>query len=674
VLIVNNDNDTWGTGGIYKGDWITAAYVSGDMFKPETFNTTYFENGRYTAWIKVTDDLGHSTMKKFDFEVLVGAPVIRFPDFNNYDIVSNFSENLSIRASVQARDGYKTNGVQMRMLNETEDVVLDWLEMSNIPASTDFWINNSINLVDYGEGTYNIEVRAEDSEAIGTSTLILDFLNNRPVIEILKPTEGEVIDVLYNYDINASIHDIEGDPFDNVSIMVYNSTGASQFLEWQNMSDQGGGLWNYSIDPIDYTNEAWYTISIRAKDPAGFGNTNVSIYFQRLAPQVEFDSYEYNIFDWDALEVISFNVTQGLPSISNFTYEISSSLFGGVIYVNESFDAQFGVSNYNLTIEPRDLPNGEVILKLKCYNLTNHEFQFSAVHLSVNYFVDEQSYYEYGTFDYDSNKQVETNSYTEGELSIQYYPYLAYNYRFNEPSSLEDLKFAAFPDYRIFRSGESKYYRPLSGETGLAFEFDNKPYGSQDFLTFNAKSPTLESTSVAGEAEYGTLANGLNYLTIEVILTSELDFDNVLCKFQPDIGIRDSDSYSYSLYILQGINYIKSDIEVSFTGDFFEEMWSWEYSDVIAGQDVYFKIYGIYAPGEEFDLAPLLYAGIIAFVFMLIGWVVIGKSVFKDKWIFKRMDNKIFYIVGGVITAGVFALSYVLMAVFGSIVPYAVFL
>jgi len=151
-----------------------------------------------------------------------------------------------------------------------------------------------------------------------------------------------------------------------------------------------------------------------------------------------------------------------------------------------------------------------------------------------------------------------------------------------------------------------------------------------------------------------------------------LDYDSVLCNFQPDIGIRDSKLYNYSLYILQGSDYIKSDIEVSFSGDFFEEVWSWEYSDVKAGQDVYFKIYGVYAPGEELDLAPLLYAGIIAFIFMLVGWVVIGKAAFKDKWIFKRMDNKIFYIVGGVITAGVFVLSYVLMSVFGSIIPYAI--
>ncbi len=688
VLIMNNDDPTWEDDGIYKDGWINAWYHGGKtFFQTEELITGNgdheFTDGRYTAWVRVRDTKDHITLEKLNFRVVKGAPSISFPFLYDGKLIAKLRD-VDIDAYIIASDPeYYENDVELKIYDESNNIVMDWTNMSR-QGVTDYF-KLTIDPIDdlTGNGLYTLAVKAiDDVKGPGIGYVSVYFINERPDIELYTAKDGDVVELLYNYEIVANITDQEDDPFDNATIMLYNETGNPVFTQWQNMTDSGDGeIWTYSFDPIDYDNLKWYTISVRAKDEAGYGYKNATVLFQRLAPRVEFEDDLINVIDWDIPVSTSFNVTYGGPSIANFTYVVSSKFDGIDPYYNFTFDATPTQTTYPITFRPIDIPNGFLFLILFCENLTGTQFRFPAVSVKSNYFVDEGIELD-SDVEYDKTIPVETNRYTNAKIKIHYYDLvaggsfdMAYNYRLDEREDLrETYKFKSYPNYRIYRGGTP--YEPIVGETDLAFQFDEKPnipFGDHyiDYLYFNLRAPTLATLDETTSWEEGARPDGIAYASIELKFSSSFDFDEVLCTYEPLLPLRDAKTYNYSLYILEGDQYIETDIEIVYSGDYFDSVWSFTLYNV-TDDDIYFMIYGIKVAGEEFNFEPLIYSGIIGFVAVL-GWVIAGQTGLKRRVPFKRMSKKIFYVIGGIIGVGIFAAVAGLWYVFGGeLIHYAI--
>ncbi len=322
---------------------------------------------------------------------------------------------------------------------------------------------------------------------------------------------------------------------------------------------------------------------------------------------------------------------------------------------------------YQIQIDPKQLPNSDNIankdfnIQMYAYHINGTKYTSQRFEFAVEYFLDDDYYdFDIDSFIYENN-DVSTNSYTEGSINVTYdQGNLGYNYLYDLTSAdLDNIIFKSKPSYRVIR-GEpaNQIYTPLTIDP-VRFQFNEKPLQDPvtldyyDTLTFNVKTPILEQDG-SDYLEEGENQDGTQYVKIFLKITSNLDYTNIHCLYTPDVSFRNAGSYNYSFYIFNGDVYEKSDIKVSFSGDYLDELWEFDLDGINKGVTLYVCIYGEGAAGEELDLAPFLYAGIGATVFFIIGWAVIGGATFRKKGPFKRMDNKSFYIVGGIITAGVF--------------------
>ncbi|MHA1250178.1 MAG: hypothetical protein ACTSRP_09340 [Candidatus Helarchaeota archaeon] len=674
VYLYNNSGPWDLSGYTYQ---ISDYYINdGIYYYTLNLSSSDFPAGEYSAWVRAVDMDRKSTLKRLDFNVNLGGPYIKILFPSNNEIINNLN-NYTIRAKISYSTDYYENGVQFKLFRRNGDTYEDingtWTNMTR-EGNTDYW-NYTIQPKFYGNGDYKLLVRATDSFGTSYAYTFFKFLNRRPQIIFYYPVEGQTLEDVAPFNINISVIDPEGDPYYNVSLMIYNRSNAQIYNNWQNMSRQDTtNYWNFTIDPLMLRNYDNYRIAVRAADYYGYNISEINIYVYRAEPRIEFYGTAYNIYDEDALKgtfTIPIQVTQGGNLIKNFTYAVSRGLFGAN-YINKTIPYQSGVSNYSFTFNPRDIPYGDgFIFKVYVTNITGNTTLVGTVALNSYYYLANNGSmvnYDFGEISYDY-KGVETNYYTDATLPINYYNYRAYNYRIQLPSTVSDALYTQLPSYKIIRNNfiyvPSEIYA-----SELCFQFYEKPEDT-DYLHFNMKTPTLKESEEYGQAETGTLENGSEYVSILLELYSNYYFEDVECIYEPAIPpISQPDKYVYKIYILNNSRWIFYS-NANFTGEYFSFKWTFAYDKIESGEHVFFKLFGIKVGGAEINFAPLLYSAI-----GVVGVGVMWFGVFRKPMLKKRFFKKkrwVYYAIGIGLMAGISVGIYFWAATSGTIYqPYKI--
>ena len=416
------------------------------------------------------------------------------------------------------------------------------------------------------------------------------------------------------------------------------------------------------MDPIIHSMGV-YTIEVNTSDILGYNINQTKIIFQRYPPKIMLGLIN-TIREFEIYHNIELNFTQGASTAANFSWVISrgySDIYPIEPLLTGTINTIPSQTEYSIPVEPKDLPNGDFIFSITVQNYTGHTFYYPSKvrDIEVDYFVENAPLNQYYSMNTDvsyNSDNVISNSFIRGGIKIDYLTYLGYNYKFEMRSSLQDLIFGYDPDFQIQRAGSNNPYRTLPEVGGIAFEFREKPINSEDYLSFNIKTPTFGPIEEDEKPETGTLDDGREFVEIEVKLTSHFDFTNIRCSYEPMIPIREAGTYAYTLYIQENGEWVKTDIDLDFEGDLFEETWSFTITSIKAGDEIHFKIYGVRVDVEEFNYAPLIYGAIFAGLFCAV-WMLLGRKRILKMKIFKTRPW-LFWVVGVAIAVGIVAGVY----------------
>lgn len=690
-----------------------------DGWTTNEYQISEFDSGFYTAWVKVRDSKGHYSYDFFQFEVLIGAATIRLVSPNQE--VNSISDLYSVPLVVEvaAQEGYKANGVNYTIYGDNDgDGVNDDPLTGLTPmvedyfSYEDYW-NATFDPYDFGNGVYDLIYYVRDSKSEVERTIILDLWNDPPNIDFNDHYNYMPIRQLYDYLINISVTDMEGDPFTNVSMCFYNLTEDEQLDQqvtpWYNLTNQetvGGDptdYWQYEIDPVNFTNEEMYYLQVRVNGSYGFNYEGIYVLFERLNPLIQYlpeGTEEYSINSGDEqydplsdyytgedLFQCEFKVIQGNYSISNFTWYVASDSALTDVYADGFIEHELGTSTYQIEFDPRLLPNGKFFLGVESTNLTDHTFRPQKIYVDIDYYLYNdiadgiENYMIDSKVIYDPDDVV-TNDYVIGKTNITYDEEnpRGYNYVFDlSDSSVLDYVYGIYPEYKIFRKGLTYYETPetdISTAEKLYFQFGERPPLEYDTLQFHMKTPEIRLRDDFEKPETGTTLDGREYMKIEVILESEHYFSNVHCVYKPSIPISSAENYEYTLYILDGENWEKVDVEVKFSSDSFNQMWQFTIDEIgVSGYEQFtFQIEGIKKEGIDFDWGPILFSFITAGVMAGLTFYIIptktdlikdNRTLRKKKWIY--------YLIATVITVGAGAgMFFGANALGASLVYYAI--
>ncbi len=670
-LFVKNDEESWN-----DYTWKSLTYNSGiEKWLSADLNAAHFTDGNYSIWVMANDTAGLSSCSKWDVQILQNRPQVVFnsPDpniipYESYPGKANYLVNVTINDQKE----YDSYGVFLKIFNEKKENVSDWLSMNRVSPYKDDW-TLIIDPCNYGLGLFYLTARACDEIGLGYGYSKIMFNNSRPQISFNTPTDLETIEEVLSYLVNVSISDLEGDSFDNVSLMVYNLTiegelDAPQYNVWQNLTRQGAtSFWIYDIVPFDFDNFEFYGIVVRTKDWYGYNNNSVKVYFYRADPKIAFlEEDDYIIYTEAANNgeyLLEIEVTQGGPAIANFTYTVTQGLFG--TEYTSGLTLYTGASIYNLTIQPRDLPYQEgLILTVYINNVTGGKVKVGNKYINSRYYLENSL----GKLNYvidseDSlmyiNKDVETNTFVQGSYAINYNneEVLAYNYHIELPSYVSDTVYSKDPNYQILRGAHK--YKPVfdvSDVDDLYFQFYEKPVDYKDKLYFNMETPSLATGSDFEEPESGILDDGREYVKIGLELSSNFYFENVKCVYSPILTTIDFSEYEFTLYIVEEGEERESDIDIKFEGGTFDAVWTF-YIDIIdANEHRSFVIYGVKAASQEINFGPIMYGAIVAggvsvFWFGILRKPMLQKRAFKKK-------SWLYYAIGAGIAVGLFIATF----------------
>ncbi len=617
--------------------------------------------GYYTIVVKATDAYGTS-----DNSIIVlfpnERPVIAFNSPLDGQEISQLYDYM-VNTTVIDPEGNPISDVGLMIYNETMDEQFpDRLIMTQY-QSTDYW-NVSLDLIDLPFGDYTFNVSAADALGYGMKIADVTFYNYRPYINFKNPNnyDLETVEDVYDYIITVDVVDPEDDEIGDVSIRLLNSTD-DPVIDWTDMTQVGlTDTWTFLMDPINYPMGV-YTIEVNATDTAGYNINQTKIIFQRYPPKIELEIIN-TIREFEAYHNIRLNFTKGAYSAANFTWYISegySDIYPIKVLLSDTIDTIPGQTEYIIPIEPKDLPNGDFIFSIIVQNHTGHRFYYpdNVRDVEVDYFIEntpQNQYYTMNTEVSYKSDGVIVNSFIRGDVVIDYLTYLGYNYKFEVRSNLQDLIFGYDPDFQIQRAGSNNPYRTLPDVGGISFEFREKLINSEDHLSFNIKTPTFGPIEEDQKPETGILDDGREFVEIEVKLTSHFDFTDIHCSYEPMIPIREAGTYAYTLYIQENGEWVKTDIDLDFEGDLFEETWSFTIPSIKAGDEIHFKIYGVRVDVEEFDYAPLIYGAIFAGLFCAV-WMLLGRKRILKMKIFKTRPW-LFWVVGVAAAVGIVAGVY----------------
>ena len=585
--------------------------------------------GEHILNITVYGDINQMNSITQNFTVYSYAPEIiinNIPDYNYGDV--NIFAEFTIFTNYSW--GYYNAYIDNNKIYGSDKVFTDGVQINNIPI---------YNIPSYSSGIHNLTVKASNQEGLSTNTTqIFGVLSSPPEISIIE-LSNYASDSTGNI-LKFSIHD-SFEEFYKVMI-------DDNIVDFNVYSSDFPIIIN-----IDHYDKGYHEIGVWVNNSAG-DEVNIISHFYVISTDIfiTFDKDSYDIIDWDNLYIVYFNLSIESYIISNFTYSIMD-VSSQHVYLSEKINYVDGVLEYIIPdIEPKDLPNGNNLqLQISVLDFLGYEHIFTR-DMSVNYYLPN-SYINWDLLiDYDSD-DVDANGYVEATINFDYYGYLAYSYRLELPSWVADIVY----DNHFAIHRNNKIYYPISGEQGLSFSFDEKPNGP-DTLTFRIKAPTLMPSDQYGEFETGVLDNGKNYASLELILSSDFVFTDVKCLYLPFIALNDGGSYTFVLEIYDDGQWVETDLELVFTGDHFDQEFSFFVSEIRAGESIHFRIYGTMVPVAKANYAPLAMGAIFSLVSFGFVWSMLLKKPLTRKFdkLFKKKWK--FYGVGAVISAVVFGVAY----------------
>ncbi|MGQ4876062.1 MAG: hypothetical protein ACP6IY_18505 [Promethearchaeia archaeon] len=389
----------------------------------------------------------------------------------------------------------------------------------------------------------------------------------------------------------------------------------------------------------------------------------------------------------DKMKEFSVKINGGSSAIKKLSYKIfnradeNNPIYSGVLADRDEGDSINDNDIYTVNIDPIKFWNDEnYVYKVYCERFGNLDYISYKKEFSVEYYLTDiqdwrppySNYYSFGDFDKYFNYKsddVYANSFVQASIPIIYSSTLGYNYEYNM-KSFSTLLYKAKPGYKVLRDGN--YYQSLFGyESSESVRFTFGPHlpaysdelnAYSDVLFFNIKTPNVELKSFEEqEVKGGTAIN----LTMEI--TSELSFTNIHCSYE-GYGLKNGEQYEYKLFIWDSeqSKYVLSDNKVSYSGDYFSGVWTFNLNKINAGQTITVLIYGFKERGAEIDWSPYIYGGFISFIGIFL-FYILTINKFKDKkWL------KYLIMVG--IGAGAFIASLFGFGAFGMLAPYEVYI
>ena len=625
-----------------------------------------FGLGYYTIEVRVTDAFGTSSNS---ISVLFPnkRPGITFNTPKDGDLIDDLF-NYLVNVTIIDPEANPISDVSLMIYNDLDqEQFIDRLDLIKNPSTNDWGV--LIDPYDLTFGDYRFEVIAADPLGYGVNSIDISYFNNRPEIFFNNPrVESEIIDDAFSYNVIVNVTDSEDDFIEEAHFKMFSNDEDNPEIDWTNMTQISGTTeWNFTFDPLDYPT-GFYTFQINTSDPVGYSDAQITILFQRYDPVLEYDPInKYTILQYDNIQNIGINFTKGASSVSNFTWAISTEISNlqpsGSMLLTNTIQSNLDQSYYSIPLDPKDLPNGDFHFSIIAVNHTGDKFYYATKNLKVDYFVQNSlqdpetlnDYYAINTNINYGKSDVRANSFIRGNIIINYQVYPAFNYRFTMPKTLHNKLYRLNPDYQIQRQGDNNpYLGVLSSD--VDFQFNKKPSDMTDTLSFNIDTPTLGPVEEDGKPDIGTLDDGRDYLEVEIRLRSDLDFDNIQCEYEPMIPIREAGTYAYTLYIQENGEWVKTDIDLDFKGELFEETWSFTVPSIKEGEEIRFKIYGVRTDIEEFNYAPLIYGAIFAGLFCAV-WMLLGRKRILKMKVFKTRPW-LFWVIGVAIAVGIVAGVY----------------
>lgn len=379
------------------------------------------------------------------------------------------------------------------------------------------------------------------------------------------------------------------------------------------------------------------------------------------------------------IQKFSFNITEGYNLIDNGIEFSIYKFFDEPIIKDHAIERQNEKEIYDISIDPKDLPNGELILDVKT-EINGKKEHFYHI-FNVNYYLKGSKYYQ---MDYSylmenyQEKNVQTNQFVDGKLRVNYTEKKGYNYDYMFDKSFETI-ISRSSSLEIWRktNKSQKRYQKIS-DIGYKFEFQEKPTNEFDIIRLKVKTPSLKISDTNGieKIEKGRLPNGKQYIKFYLQLSSRLSFKNIECIYHPALlSISNPKDYNYTLLKMSENEWIESGIDVVFQGSDFNGQWRFNISKVEKEETQYFIIYGIHKDTTPINLQHVILGILTSAIFFLVFWIMIGSNTFKTRWVFKSMTKKYYNIIGLLFTVGIFLITFsISQYLLGSfILPYKYF-
>jgi hypothetical protein len=275
-------------------DWLPMTYDSQSgsgksayLTYKKTFNQETLGQGEYQIWIRTTDTTGKTTIKPFDLKVYNARPriTINNPKEENEKVSQLYNYNINISVEDPELEPFSNVSFRMYPLDDEANPIINWTAMEQYNYPVLDW-NYSINPIDYENGFYTLQFRANDSLGYGYNEIDIWIINEPPDIEIVQPIETTLTKPL-NRTILVNITNEE--PLISAQ---WDITQTIDSYNWKNLTyNATADLWYANFSLLEYEYGNWYLV-INATDDKY--NESIKIKEYQFQP---FITYYKNIED-----------------------------------------------------------------------------------------------------------------------------------------------------------------------------------------------------------------------------------------------------------------------------------------------------------------------------------------------------------------------------------------
>jgi len=481
--------------------------------------------------------------------------------------------------------------------------------------------SKQLNTADFENGNYTCWIRTEDNNGLYTYDYYdFSIQNARPRISIITPSFLEEITQLYNYNVNISIFEPEGEEywiFGNPEILIYQENESQPILNWTEMERYNPFLpqyWNYSFNPVDYDNGI-YKIKLRVRDSIDYGYNDTMININNNPPKIEIISPSLTELQIPFTQTIECNISNEEP-INTAQWDLVKTLEN---YDWKSLSYNISTGYYESSFSLLDYQYGDYFLVINAtddkYNSTIKTKQLK-LHplLTYNIGIPQITYKNKGIIIY--TNPDDTTDIT-AQFNIEHHPIAQErDFEIYIPEDYED----AF-DYYINRGFNT--YEP----TGFTNEGVYTLWYIPDYLPTDIVHFQLEKPKLTNDIS-GVLEKEDGSYELVFTLTAKHSFTALTIKHSLTQYFAHPENYEYILeYKYEGDwKEYNGDLEVD-AGAFINFEFSW--ASIDSNSTLEFRFSAIPLEIEESNLTAWLIFGGVASAIGAVVWVLFGGFAFK---------------------------------------------